>query len=481
MAVVLGRACRPLPELPERPGHDGGIEARATVVLEPAAELDAAPAVVRIHITAAPALDAAELWLFRGELSSYHVGRIGRRELSMTLLERVVAAQVWKESGTIVLAPSLPLVPGELYSLAGPELGLIAVLRAGAHQRPFFERVWPPLGEAGGAGYIVLCAEDAAAPVELAELTLDPLGVRAQLRPGVADDAGALPSCVHVRAESEPPDGSALVLPPTVAGMDLDPAPLRQLPAAPAPPPSCGADERPFGPGCILVLDDRLVVRSGEASALWVIRTVHSTSIASLPARGRLVANGLEPATSEWIWATIIDANGSVTHVSERVITSAPRPHLVVNEVLADPVGPEPAQEWIELFNDGVSDVELAGWSIEDLGGRTELPPATIPPRGYALVVPASFSEHSSWDVEPSSAATLVRVPALGKDGLSNLGESISLRAPDGSVVSRVPPLPRPKAGRSVARREPRTLDDAADGFALHADPGASPGAVNTF
>ena len=28
-------------------------------------------------------------------------------------------------------------------------------------------------------------------------------------------------------------------------------------------------------------------------------------------------------------------------------------PHVVINEVLANPVGGEPAQEWVELYNDG--------------------------------------------------------------------------------------------------------------------------------
>jgi hypothetical protein len=71
----------------------------------------------------------------------------------------------------------------------------------------------------------------------------------------------------------------------------------------------------------------------------------------------------------------------------------------------------------------------------------------------------------------------LVRVEKLGKNGLSNSGEPLKLSRHDGTVISRFPALPKPKAGASVARVTPEAPDGEESSFVLSTAP--TPGASN--
>jgi hypothetical protein len=81
--------------------------------------------------------------------------------------------------------------------------------------------------------------------------------------------------------------------------------------------------------------------------------------------------------------------------------------------------------------------------------------------------------------VVPAADAVAVVVPGLGEDGLSNSGEIIRLRAPDGQLLSEVPRAAT-AAGQSLARRHLLAPDWAAS-FGPHAAPGASPGGANVL
>jgi len=71
-----------------------------------------------------------------------------------------------------------------------------------------------------------------------------------------------------------------------------------------------------------------------------------------------------------------------------------PRAHLVLNEVMANPGWPEPAQEWVELYNDGAGDVVARGLRARKmLGGRVALPDAMLAPGAFALRGPRRVRE----------------------------------------------------------------------------------------
>jgi Lamin Tail Domain len=468
----------PYPEL----ARDGGA-ADVALSFRPAADASDVPQVVRIRILlpSGASEDSTDTWLFDGQLSKYYLDRIRRDDLPHTLLARQAPALVWAEpaSGELVIAPSVPLTPGDTYSLASTELGLIATFSvhkgSGA---PLLTRVWPPAEAGSGAGCAVFC-RDASAPRVAGRAELEPVGVSARVVPG-ANDAGALRgSCLALFAQGPLPDGAALVPPPRYGRAALDPAPLS---AGLAPDggaePACDADETRFATGCALVLDDRLVVRPPAAPAFWVVTHDDIAMRHTVASGERFVVRGLHPASEESLYASVTDLSGREHDFRMTVRTAPILPHVVINEVMANPLGPEPAQEWVELVNDGGAAVELQGYRLSDGAGSSELGAARLEPGAFALIVRDDFVADDGEDVKPASGTTLIRVPEIGKNGLSNAGELLTLSDADGNVVSRFPALSASKGGVSMARRHPWSLDDDARAFGPSAD-GASPGAPN--
>src|SRR5262245_12126225 len=99
IGCVLLAGCPKLPDPPRpSPSAEGG--AGVAITVEPNGETSAAPSVLRLRVHFADATSEAadEVRLFRGTLSSYHLGRIRARSLPETLLEREIPAVVWREA-----------------------------------------------------------------------------------------------------------------------------------------------------------------------------------------------------------------------------------------------------------------------------------------------------------------------------------------------------------------------------------------------
>ena len=99
--------------------------------------------------------------------------------------------------------------------------------------------------------------------------------------------------------------------------------------------------------------------------------------------------------------------------------TSARR-HLVLNEVLANPVGPEPDSEWLELVNDSERPGLLSGLWLEDSGGHVQLPDAELGPGEIVLLVNDGFRA-SGLDVPVPEGVRLLRVPSLALSARTSL------------------------------------------------------------
>jgi hypothetical protein len=150
-----------------------------------------------------------------------------------------------------------------------------------------------------------------------------------------------------------------------------------------------------------------------------------------------------------------------------------------VTEVLANPKGPEPAQEYVELRNLGDADLTLAGLRIEDSKGGDDLPAETLAAGAYALVVASGYDPAQGADPAPRAGTLLLRVDSrIGADGLSNGGEAVKLVLGD-AVVSSYSGWIDVSAGswngRSVHRLI-QTACDAADAW-NHAPLAPTPGA----
>jgi hypothetical protein len=110
---------------------------------------------------------------------------------------------------------------------------------------------------------------------------------------------------------------------------------------------------------------------------------------------------------------------------------------LAITEVHANPAGPEPAQEFVEVRNLGSAALNVGGLAIADAKGMDLLPDAVIDAGAYALIVPSGFDAASAKDTPPLAGTPLVRVDSrIGSDGLSNGGEAVRLLSADGGVIS---------------------------------------------
>ena len=107
----------------------------------------------------------------------------------------------------------------------------------------------------------------------------------------------------------------------------------------------------------------------------------------------------------------------------------------------------------------------LGGLSTRDVARAFLVPEATLAPGGYALVVRDDYDRTIDYDPPPPDDALLLRVPDLGKNGLSNQGERLDLYAPSGERVSQFAAEPKPRPGRSIIRVTPSAPDGASSSF----------------
>jgi hypothetical protein len=173
-----------------------------------------------------------------------------------------------------------------------------------------------------------------------------------------------------------------------------------------------------------------------------------------------------------------LDLSGQIFEAAVPIQPGEARPHLVLNEVMANPAGAEPSEEWVELYNDGIDAVSVGGFVLQDSAGRTVLPDATLDPASFALIVPESFVADDGVDPPPRGGTLLVRVPALGRGGLSNEGETLTLISTEGKVISTFPAM-KTKNGISNARVLPDAPDTGAASFGPSTNGSATPGASN--
>jgi hypothetical protein len=464
LAVALS-SCGPLV-----PDHGSGAEAAfATLSFEPGADPSAVPSVVRIHIPSTR-LSSGDVSLFEGALSDYYLSKVKHGEVPDALAVRQVGLVSWRTETELVIAPLAPLPLGP-YSLAA-RVGLVAEFQV-VSEAPLLRRVWPPSGAGASPRFAVYCGGTAPTP-STDPFVLEPSALSARVSSGVDADGAFAERCLHLSSDADL-DFDQIALPPLMVGDSaLDPALFSQATSPPALPLGCADGELALGVGCALIADDRAMVRTPSAALLWIVHTEHGAFVEVTRDGASFVIRGLSPSRHEHLWGSVYDESGAGLAFDSFADTAPARARPVLNEVLANPLGPEPQAEWIELVNDGSLAFDLSTFTLQDGGGSTSLPQAQIAPQEYVLLVREDFAPNAS-DVPPAAGTRLIRMPTLGKSGLSNGGERLALLDAAGQACSVVPALPT-KAGQSLARRYPWSLD---------ADPGAfsygapTPGAVN--
>ena len=488
-------ACLVRPPIPAPDEHSVDVTTPSgdPVRVEPAAPLDAAPAV--LWIRAEMPVDPARIVLVHGHAGSAQVSQVRRGEISKALQAHLVPVEIWSEDppaegamgddtaslGTVVIVPSEALIPGDEYTLLSGEPALATTLRIAVDDpAPILARVWPPPGASATARYAVWCGEEALPSINQA-LDLAPAGLQGRILRGVAD-GDSVERCLRFEAPAASEIGDPRGQPPPSVSdgeklFRLDPRPIEGgAPGHPIPLLACEPGEIPFGPGCALVADDRLTVRAPAAPVLWTIAGAGKDRVLVTGAGESFAVTGLAPASTTVLSVVAVDDRGENQRSTLTFATLASMPHLVLNEVLANPLGPEPRQEWVEILNDGAMPAELGGHVLIDLGGETVLPSGTLLPGGFALIVNQAFVEEDGVDPAPEPGSLVVRVPKLGHGGLSNSGEPLSLLDPSGATISRSPVGPKTKAGISLSRLTP-AAPDAQEGSFVLTKP--SPGRAN--
>jgi hypothetical protein len=475
-AVHCFVACRP--ELPEHGMRRADEPSDShSLRVEPDLPLDALPQAFRLRIVppGGAELGLGDVYLVTGSLGAPSLRALERGDPSSALEARLVELSAWREGEELVVAPTTWLAPGERYTLALPTLGASLRLDVAEAAPPRLERVFPP---EASSSLLVYCGELELPVLELA-LELAPGSVPARLFRGTPGGRARRCASLELLGPAE------LVLPPPALEVDgavwsLDPRPIELdgAGASEAVALGCEPGELRFGPGCAYVEDDRLRLRAPERALFWAVSGGSLDAHFVTRAGGTTTLRGLEPGRRQTVEVEWLDANGRWS--SERVAleTDAPRAHFVLSEVYADAIGPEPQQEWVEIVNDGLAPGSLEGHLLFDVGGSTALPEAWLAPGEHALVVEEGYDASGAWDAPPAPGTQLVRVPKLGKSGLSNQGEPLRLDDPEGRVLSRFPATPKPKPGVSIARRL-ASADDGDPASFARAERGPTPGSSN--
>jgi hypothetical protein len=442
--------------------------------------------VTRITVAFPVALADARAMLVTGALTASQLRDFAKPMVPQTLTSRAVSAVVWLEPDPtfLVVAPLVALERGALYTLAiGTPLVSLPFTVATDGPAPL-ARVWPDHDEvAPSARSAVWCGDSDLGSLDAAA-TLEPALVEGRFTLGTGAPA-PVPRCVSWFSAllAAPPGASPppALAPPAVTFGDgsrasLEPTELFERDDPPVVAATCVAPAIPFGPACADVEDDRVVVHPGVEPLLWTIDFGQSPVVRASRGDSPFTLRPL-PATGRCT-VTTLDRSGAVATSEVTIVPAAPRAHVVLNEVLANPAGSEPAQEWVELYNDGSGSIDLDGFAVEDAGGASVLPEATLAPGAFALVVPDAYVADDGVDPPPAQGTLLVHVPMLGRSGLANDGEKITLSDASGNVISTFPAI-KTKNGVSIARTAPDAPDDAPASFVPSPNGSSTPGAAN--
>lgn len=195
----------------------------------------------------------------------------------------------------------------------------------------------------------------------------------------------------------------------------------------------------------------------------------------------RVVLAPLVPAVRHECTVTAVTDEGETPLAALALETHGVGPWVALTEVLANPVGLEPAQEFVELANLGDEAVELSGWSLSDESGGAAFPAGTVlGPGELALLVADGYDPDAPGDPPAAVDARIVRLGrSLGVQGLRNSGEAVFLLDPAGAVVSSYPNrLGAFADGVSVVRRPPESPEADEGAWTTCGPGGPTPGSL---
>lgn len=460
LLALLLAACRVEPDPPSlRSSKVQPTEGSSSPLLEflPGPSHGKTTAVLHLHITLPEntLVAPSSVALVKGELSDTALRGLKEGNFPSSARGRAVPIAIRSEPGNIWVFHTKQLELGTIYTLAIGQLNLRSLFIVDEEGPPILERIWPPPGEVSEDALAIYCGKETlleamepvsfGAPIDLQYGIPEHRETRSCVSLSIpsVESAGAIPAALQAH-------GEVIAL--------LDPAPLQRGTRGASTQLLCTKEEQAFGPGCLAVQDDRALWRLPPEPLLLLSREGPPQVL-----RSGMIFRGLIPSSSSSVDATVLDLHGEIHHLSTVIETSEARPHPILTEVLADALGPEPASEWIELYNDGSLPIQATGWVLEDGQGPTLLPDFEVAPGAFMLFANEDLNTSSDAPIPPG--CQVLHVPKLGKNGLSNQGESLSLKDAAGNLLAYFPASPRPKPGLSVQQRSLDFLDTDSGGY----------------
>ena len=222
---------------------------------------------------------------------------------------------------------------------------------------------------------------------------------------------------------------------------------------------------------------------AGRASApVRAFLSLGAQRVGTVASRGdiALVLASLPASTTFAARLEAVDASGRVLAIELELRTTPPLPTIDIAEIRADANGPEPAQEYVELWNRSDVAVDLSGFRLADRpdsAGDALPTPSFLPARARALVVADAFDPTDPADPVVPPGAPLFRIGAsIATSGLANAGEPLFLRDANGHRIAEAPALAAPGPGRCIARLGGASRVPGPDDYGPTADGGCSPG-----
>jgi hypothetical protein len=464
--------------------------------------------------TSPPLAADAEPLLFSGSLDATLQADLERSPLTSLDRARLIDCATSAAGGATQLSPMGELQRAAEYTLALPSAALPSALRAalgGAWTQPLHVA---DSVEAGASVRAMWPEPDSQnVPCQLREVLLS-LDGSADFDPDSAwleDDVGqAFPAELReVGCRAIDSDGDAcLALAPgkTLApgthytvrtgrslrdaqGASLEPY-TRSFTTSPDPAaadsgwqtPACAIDETALPVGCALLGEDRITLRSQVSGTTRVVISLGSRELAQLPVSDavELTFDRLGADTAYQFEVTRIDALERAVVTSFELSTTPPLATLSISEVRADPLGREPAQEYVELLNFGAQPLPLAGIALSSVAselGQAVQDSRLLPAGARALLVADSFDPNDPADPAPAPGTLLVHVGnALAGNGLPNRGAPLYLRDAANHRLSGAPNLPVPRPGVCSVRVAADPRSQAPGSFAYDPNGTCTPG-----
>ena len=482
-------APQPLGDAGQAPANTG-VTLRASDFLEQPVALDALPRRPRFELTLPAALVAPEdaLLLFAGSLDGALRDDLRSPPIRQQHLERRVPLAIETSDNGVWLWPQQALAAGTAYSLVLVGFALLQRgelaqgldwplrVQPGPGAGAAIQSSWPADGSAGVPPNVALLS--VATDGDLARMAQAGLWVEDALGQAISGELTQRP-CAEVALGK----GRCLVLKPDgplapqghyriqVGALATD---ARGAPLGPyttrfttgtrfdlTPPrldaPDCLADEVHADPLCILPGENRLRARvaADEPVRFELLTEQARTSATAARGNATLSLGDLQANTPYELELRAVDLAGNTRVARLQARTTAPLPRISIVEVRPDPLGPEPAQEFVELLNYGDREVDLSGFSLTDDAqelGRPFDVPVQVHPGARLLLVADAFDPNDPKDVPPPPGSPLLRVgPSLATKGLSNTGEALFLHDSWGRRISEAPAL-KARPGRCLVR-----------------------------